>query len=86
MDTKDETPLVELESVSTLPSFVGFEQGKAGDDRISDGISLEASASGLNRWTFSAPFAPLARLREAGVKQDFRQGLGIGRERSRDRL
>lgn len=58
LDTKDETSLFELESVSTLPSFLGFEQDKEGGDRISDGISIEASASGAGTWTFRAPFAP----------------------------
>jgi len=74
MDAKDETPLVELESVSTLPSFVGFEQGKAGGDRISDGISFEASASGTSKWTLGAPFA--SSLAYAKLESDKTPGRG----------
>ena len=76
MDAKDETSLVELESISTLPSFVGFERGKEGGDRISDGISIEASASGSNKWTFDAPFAPSL----AYAKQDAAKIPGRGQE------
>lgn len=53
---KDETTLVELEGISVLPAFSGFEHAEDGSYRISDGISTELSASGSSLWTFHEPF------------------------------
>lgn len=67
MNAEDETSLVELESVSILPAFLGFEHTKEDGYRISDGISLESPDSGVALWTFASPFAASLESAKAAI-------------------
>ena len=67
LDPKDETVLAELEAVSVLPAFRGYERIRKDEYRISDGISIERQNPGSSLWSLERPFAGFGREeREAG--------------------
>ncbi|PKL06214.1 MAG: hypothetical protein CVV53_05450 [Spirochaetae bacterium HGW-Spirochaetae-9] len=47
----------EVEAVSVLPAFRGFDRREKEGYRISDGISVERSGDASNLWVFKSPFA-----------------------------
>lgn len=56
-DAKEDTPLVELDSVSILPAFRGYERKVRGGYRISDGITIDRKGASANLWELENPFS-----------------------------